>query len=165
MPDFIVQVDDGRPDPLNLIVEIKGFRGENAKEKANTMRAYWVPGVNNLGNSAAGLSRSSPRSTRSRRSLTGSSPPVVFAPRQLDADDAPFEEQVLRKRPISSATVSQVIEAPLRREAQGDGRIRFWGEILRPSETAARVLRVITLEDGETVHNAFFDRGFRKDEP
>ena len=36
-------------DPLNLIVEIKGYRGENAKEKANTMRAYWVPGVNNLG--------------------------------------------------------------------------------------------------------------------
>lgn len=48
IPDFIVQVDDGHPDPLNLIVEIKGFRGENAKEKANTMRAYWVPGVNNL---------------------------------------------------------------------------------------------------------------------
>jgi type III restriction enzyme len=48
IPDFIVQVDDGRPDPLNLIVEIKGYRGENAKEKANTMRAYWVPGVNNL---------------------------------------------------------------------------------------------------------------------
>jgi type III restriction enzyme len=49
LPDFIVQVDDGHPDPLNLIVEIKGFRGEDAKEKANTMRAYWVPGVNNLG--------------------------------------------------------------------------------------------------------------------
>ncbi len=47
-PDFIVQVDDGEPEPLNLIVEIKGFRGEDAKEKANTMRAYWVPGVNNL---------------------------------------------------------------------------------------------------------------------
>ena len=47
-PDFIVQVDDGFSDPLNLIVEIKGFRGEDAKEKANTMRAYWVPGVNNL---------------------------------------------------------------------------------------------------------------------
>ena len=41
--------DDGEADPLNLIVEIKGYRGENAKEKANTMRAYWVPGVNNLG--------------------------------------------------------------------------------------------------------------------
>lgn len=49
IPDFIVQVDDGHPDLLNLIVEIKGFRGEDAKEKANTMRNYWVPGVNNLG--------------------------------------------------------------------------------------------------------------------
>jgi type III restriction enzyme len=49
IPDFVVQVDDGRPDALNLVVEIKGFRGENAKDKANTMRAYWVPGVNNLG--------------------------------------------------------------------------------------------------------------------
>ena len=49
LPDFIVRVDDGREDPLNLVVEIKGFRGENAKEKANTLRAFWVPGVNNLG--------------------------------------------------------------------------------------------------------------------
>lgn len=48
LPDFIVQIDDGQATSLNLIVEIKGFRGENAKEKANTMRAYWVPGVNNL---------------------------------------------------------------------------------------------------------------------
>jgi type III restriction enzyme len=49
VPDFIVRIDDGQSEPLNLIVEIKGFRGEDAKEKANTMRAYWVPGVNNLG--------------------------------------------------------------------------------------------------------------------
>jgi type III restriction enzyme len=51
IPDFIVQVDDGRgdKDPLNLIVEIKGFRGEDAKEKANTIRTCWVPGINNLG--------------------------------------------------------------------------------------------------------------------
>ena len=48
LPDFIVRVDDGQEDPLNLIVEIKGYLGEDAKEKANTMRAYWVPGVNNL---------------------------------------------------------------------------------------------------------------------
>jgi type III restriction enzyme len=48
IPDFIVQIDDGEPEPLNLIVEIKGYRGEDAKEKANTLRAYWVPGVNNL---------------------------------------------------------------------------------------------------------------------
>jgi type III restriction enzyme len=49
LPDFIVQIDDGHDDPLNLIVEIKGYRGEDAKEKAITMDAYWVPGVNNLG--------------------------------------------------------------------------------------------------------------------
>jgi type III restriction enzyme len=49
LPDFIVQVEDGEQEPLNLIVEIKGYRGEDAKEKAATMRAYWVPGVNNLG--------------------------------------------------------------------------------------------------------------------
>jgi type III restriction enzyme len=48
LPDFIVQIDDGQADPLNLVVEIKGLRGEDAKDKANTMRSYWVPGVNNL---------------------------------------------------------------------------------------------------------------------
>lgn len=49
LPDFVVQIDDGGADLLNLIVEIKGYRGEDAKEKASTMRTYWVPGVNNLG--------------------------------------------------------------------------------------------------------------------
>jgi type III restriction enzyme len=49
LPDFIVQIDDGRSDPLNLVVEIKGYRGEDAKEKSATMRAFWVPGVNHLG--------------------------------------------------------------------------------------------------------------------
>jgi type III restriction enzyme len=50
IPDYIVQVDDGHgtDDPLNLIVEIKGYRGEDAKEKAGTMKTYWVPGVNHL---------------------------------------------------------------------------------------------------------------------
>lgn len=49
-PDFIVQIDDGRgpEDPLNLVVEIKGYRGEDAKDKKLTMDTYWVPGVNNL---------------------------------------------------------------------------------------------------------------------
>lgn len=47
-PDFLLRIDDGGTEPLNLVVEIKGFRGEDAVEKANTMRAYWVPGVNNL---------------------------------------------------------------------------------------------------------------------
>jgi len=49
LPDFIVLVDDGREDPLHLIVEIKGYRREDAKEKKATMETYWVPGVNNHG--------------------------------------------------------------------------------------------------------------------
>jgi type III restriction enzyme len=50
-PDFIVHVNDGHgeADLLNLTVEIKGYRGEDAKEKKTTMDVYWVPGVNNLG--------------------------------------------------------------------------------------------------------------------
>lgn len=48
-PDFIVLVDDGHgeDDLLHLIVEIKGYRREDAKEKKSTMENYWVPGVNN----------------------------------------------------------------------------------------------------------------------
>jgi type III restriction enzyme len=51
-PDFIVLVDDGRGDTdlLQLVVEIKGYRREDAKEKKATMEAYWVPGVNHLRN-------------------------------------------------------------------------------------------------------------------
>ena len=50
-PDFIVLVDDGHgpDDPLHLVVEIKGYRREDAKEKKSTMDTYWVPGVNHLG--------------------------------------------------------------------------------------------------------------------
>ena len=65
LPDFIVLVDDGRgsDDLLHLVVEIKGYRREDAKEKKSTMDTYWVPGVNNLKTYAAGPSRSSPKST------------------------------------------------------------------------------------------------------
>ncbi|MFA7233198.1 MAG: DEAD/DEAH box helicase family protein [Terrimicrobiaceae bacterium] len=51
LPDFIVTVDDGRgpQDPLHLIVEIKGYRREDAKEKKSTMETYWIPGVNRHG--------------------------------------------------------------------------------------------------------------------
>ena len=51
LPDFIVLVDDGhgKDDLLHLIVEIKGYRREDAKEKKATMETYWVPGVNNHG--------------------------------------------------------------------------------------------------------------------
>jgi hypothetical protein len=70
-----------------------------------------------------------------------------------------FEEQVLRKRPyIERVWCARVLADPLAREVQPDGRIRFWGIV---PEFGGRVLRVVTLEDGETVHNAFLDRGFR----
>ena len=51
LPDFVVLVDDGRGDDdlLRLVVEVKGYRREDAKDKKNTMDTYWIPGVNNLG--------------------------------------------------------------------------------------------------------------------
>ena len=77
-----------------------------------------------------------------------------------------FEEQVRRKRPyIDPAWCVRVIATPLRRETQPDGRVRFWGEITRLGETSPRFLRVVTLADGKTIHNAFFDRRFRKESP
>ena len=48
IPDYLVQIDDGHDDLLNLIVEIKGYRGEDAKEKRATMDTRWIPGINNL---------------------------------------------------------------------------------------------------------------------
>jgi hypothetical protein len=76
-----------------------------------------------------------------------------------------FEEQVLRKRPyIRRDWCRDVLAAPIRRDTQSDGRIRFWGAVVVPGEARPRVLRVVTLQDGETIHNAFFDRNFREDE-
>ena len=51
LPDFIVLVDDGYGDEdlLHLVVEIKGYRREDARDKKATMDTYWVPGVNNHG--------------------------------------------------------------------------------------------------------------------
>ena len=51
LPDFVVLVNDGHGDNdlLHLVIEIKGFRGEDAKEKRAAMETYWVPGVNRLG--------------------------------------------------------------------------------------------------------------------
>jgi hypothetical protein len=74
-----------------------------------------------------------------------------------------FDEQVLRKRPyLRSDWIAAVLAKPLVRMAQPDGRVRFWGAV--ETEAGKRyVLRVVTLEDGETVHNAFFDRDFKED--
>ena len=71
-----------------------------------------------------------------------------------------FEEQVLRKRPyIRREWCERAIAEPVRREAQPDGRVRFWVFV----EELGRHLRVVTLADGVTVHNAFPDRDFRKE--
>lgn len=76
-----------------------------------------------------------------------------------------FEDQVLRKRPyIDRGWCISVLANPLRRLQQDDGRFRFWGMVQRPGEATRRALRVVTLEDGETIHNAFFDRDFKEDD-
>jgi hypothetical protein len=68
-----------------------------------------------------------------------------------------------RRRPdraiIRDEWIERVIQQPLREERQADGRIRRWARI---PEMDNRALRVILLADGETVHNAFFDRDFEE---
>ena len=69
-----------------------------------------------------------------------------------------FEEQVLRKRPyLRREWCERIVAAPIKQEIQADGRIRFWGVV---PELGGRVVRVVTLGDGETIHNAFPDRDF-----
>ena len=63
------------------------------------------------------------------------------------------------RAPIKDEWIEQVIKNSLREERQSDGRIRKWARI---AEMENRALRVILLEDGETVHNAFFDRNFKE---
>ncbi len=67
-----------------------------------------------------------------------------------------FDEQVRRKRPhIELTWCVQAVNAPLHREKQADGRLRFWGEVTVPGKSGPRYLRVVTLEDGETIHIAY----------
>ena len=70
--------------------------------------------------------------------------------------------QAMRVRPdraiIKIAWIQHVIEHPVKEVIQQDGRICRWAPI---DEMEGRYLRVILLADGETVHNAFFDRRFR----
>ena len=67
-----------------------------------------------------------------------------------------------RKRPdrafIKDEWILYVIENPIKTEIQSDGRIKKWAKI----DEEGKYLRVILLEDGETVHNAFFDRSFKE---
>ncbi len=71
-----------------------------------------------------------------------------------------FDDDVLAKRPyIKKAWCEEVVSSKQFVEKQADGRFRFWGRI---PEYSNRYLRVVTLEDQKTIHNAFFDRGFKE---
>ena len=71
--------------------------------------------------------------------------------------------EAIRLRPdramIRSEWIAQVVQHPVREVIQADGRIRRWAPI---QEMRGRYLRVVLLADGETVHNAFFDRSFTR---
>jgi hypothetical protein len=70
-----------------------------------------------------------------------------------------FLNEVLRKRPyLKKEWCIQIVKNPLKYEQQEKNRFRFWGII---PEFEGRVIRVITLEDKKTIHNAFPDRGFK----
>jgi hypothetical protein len=70
-----------------------------------------------------------------------------------------FEKEVLRKRPyIKKEWCIQVLENPIRVEEQEGNRFRFWGNV---EQLEGRVLRVVTLEDKVTIHNAFPDRSYK----
>jgi len=71
-----------------------------------------------------------------------------------------FRDVVRQKHPgIEEAWILRVMAEPLEERRQADGRYVQWGLV---PEAQNRALRVITLEDRDTVHNAFFDRGFLK---
>jgi hypothetical protein len=70
-----------------------------------------------------------------------------------------FENEVLRKRPyLKKEWCTYVIENPVRSEPQDGNRYRFWAPV---AELGGRYLRVVTLADRVTVHNAFPDRDFK----
>ncbi|MGD8301918.1 MAG: hypothetical protein PVI55_05845 [Desulfobacterales bacterium] len=70
-----------------------------------------------------------------------------------------FEKEVLRKRPyIKKEWCIKVLKDPVRVEKQEHNRYRFWAAI---DELDDRFLRVVTLEDKITIHNAFPDRRFK----
>lgn len=72
-----------------------------------------------------------------------------------------FRNTIIPRRPyVTVERCRAVIDDPVRREEQPDGRIRFWGEVDLNDGTGGRIMRVVTLADG-TLHNAFIDRGFR----
>ena len=70
-----------------------------------------------------------------------------------------FENKVLAKRPyLTKDLCIRVVEAPIRVERQETNRFRFWRAV---PDLEGKFVRVITLEDKVTIHNAFLDRRFK----
>ena len=69
-----------------------------------------------------------------------------------------FVKQRPDRAAIKEEWMLETMRNPLRTEIQSDARIRKWGYI----EEAGKYLRIILLEDGETIHNAFFDRTYKE---
>ncbi len=68
-----------------------------------------------------------------------------------------FEQKLLERPEIQREWCVRVVQSPLKQIAQPNGRFSYWAVI---PEFGDRILRVIILEDGETFHNAYFDRNF-----
>ncbi|MBI5731127.1 MAG: hypothetical protein HY963_08320 [Ignavibacteriales bacterium] len=72
-----------------------------------------------------------------------------------------FREQVLTKRSyLKEEWILEILTNPIRKDIQKDDRIRYWGYV----NELKKFLRVVTLGDGQTVHNAFPDRNFERNE-
>lgn len=72
-----------------------------------------------------------------------------------------YTRQRSDRKNIKLDWIEFVFDNPIKEEIQSDGRIRRWAKI---PEAGNRYLRVVVLEDGETIHNAFFDRSFNEEE-
>ena len=74
-----------------------------------------------------------------------------------------LRDRLEKERPyIQLEWIAQTLQSPIAREIQSDGRIRFWSVVPYPDEDNPHILRVVTLEDGESVLTAFIDSGFRR---
>ncbi len=70
-----------------------------------------------------------------------------------------FREQVLHKRTyLKLEWIERILKNPVKKEIQPEGRVRYWGYV----KELGKYLRVVTLADGETVHNTFPDRDFKE---
>jgi hypothetical protein len=70
-----------------------------------------------------------------------------------------FRRQLPDRAEITDKMMELVLKSPLKTETQEDGRMKVWGRV---DEAGGKILRVVLLEDGTTVHNAFFDRNFKE---